>query len=142
MNGNKNIIHLTESELKNIIKEHVQKVLIEWRNYRGSVPVAIDLWKVDLEDAVADYLDSLNNSPGEVEIRIAYEIIPYERGDYWTPPSGGYADLEEITVDSNGAFENILPPDLYKSFEDSVHSYVSENIESYLEKIYDNHIDL
>lgn len=142
MNGNKNIIHLTESELKNIIKEHVQKVLKEWRNYRGSVPVAIDLWKVDLEDAVADYLDSLDNCPGEVEIKIAYEIIPYERGDYWTPPSGGYADLEEMTVDSNGAFDNILPPELYKSFEDSVHSYVSENIESYLEKIYDNHIDL
>ena len=119
MNGNKKIIHLTESELKNIIKEHVQKVLLEWGNYRSSESFTIGLWAVDLEDAVADYLDSLDKFPGEVEIDLAYEIIPYERGDYWTPPCGGYADLEEITVDTDGTFQDILPPELYESFKDT-----------------------
>ena len=141
MNTNKNIIQLTETELKNIIKEHVQKVLLEYRNYSSSESITIDLWSVDIEDAVADYLDSLDDFPGTVEIELYYEIIPYEPGDYWTPPYGGYADLEKIEVDTDGAFQKILPPELYESFKDSVTDYMSKHNESYLEKIYDDYND-
>lgn len=142
MNRNKkNIIHLTESELKTIIKEEILNIISERKIAYPTTTVYIDLFNIDIEDeSLCEYLDNIDEDcPNEVAVTIEYEIIPYSPGDYWTPPEGGYADLIDCHIDSNNNFKNILPPELFEIFKQSVNEYLDKHGETYLEEIYDDY---
>lgn len=133
----KNTIRLTESELKTMIKEAVSKIITESPLYRKS-PVQEGIIEVDLM-----YLEFSNpqleeffedaKCPETVSVRVEYTVEPFNRGDYWTPPSGGEVEMENMEVDYDGVFKNIIPADLYQSFVSEVQSYVNDNWDRYSE---------
>ena len=137
----KNIIRLTESELKNLIRESVKSIIAEANGY-NTEDISVDLCYVDFDsEELGDFLDSLDEYPDQVSCELEYSIEEYDRGDYWTPPSGGYAEIVDWSVDTDGVFKSILPPELYEIFVQSVSSYISDNTDSFAEKIYEDYDD-
>lgn len=137
----KNVIRLTESELKAFIKEAVHNIISEASNKRWDSYMSIDMGDVECDDELADFFDNLEECPDTVEVGIDYEIIPYDRGDYYTPPSGGEAELTNYELDVYNTFEDILPEDLYQRFLGYVDKAFSNKIDNYLMEIYDDYED-
>jgi hypothetical protein len=135
----KNIIRLTESELKAFIKEAVHSIISEASNKRWDSYMSIDMGDIECDDELDEFFDSLEECPGTVEVGIDYEIIPYDRGDYYTPPSGGEAELTNYELDVYNTFEDILPEDLYQRFLGYVDKAFSNQIDDYLMGIYDDY---
>lgn len=135
----KNIIRLTESELKAFIKEAVHSIISEASNKSWDTYMSIDMGDIDYDDELADFFDNLEECPDTVEVGIDYEIIPYDRGDYYTPPSGGEAELTNYELDVYNTFEDILPEDLYQRFLGYVDKAFSNKIDDYLMGIYDDY---
>lgn len=130
----KNIIRLTESELKTLISESVKNILKESgvRKNNKSSDISknfdVDLYDVEFSNPELDeYLSELENLPETVEVVLHFREVPYDKGDYYTPPSGGYAELEDYDIDSDGTFEKLLPPELYQHFIEDVSNYIDEN---------------
>lgn len=135
----KNIIRLTESELKKLIRESVKSIIAEANGYNTEY-ISVDLCYVDFDnEELGDFLDSLDETPDQVSCELEYSIEEYDKGDYWTPPSGGYADIVDWSIDTDGVFKNILPPELYEIFIQSVSNYISNNTDAFAESIYDGY---
>jgi hypothetical protein len=135
----KNIIRLTESELKAFIKEAVHNIISEASNNRWDSYMTIDIGDIDCDDELEEFFDNLEECPDTVEVGIDYEIIPYDRGDYYTPPSGGEAELTDYELDVYNTFKDILPEDLYQRFLGYVDKAFSNQIDDYLMGIYDDY---
>jgi hypothetical protein len=135
----KNIIRLTESELKAFIKEAVHNIISEASNNRWDSYMTIDIGDIDCDDELEEFFDNLEECPDTVEVGIDYEIIPYDRGDYYTPPSGGEAELTDYELDVYNTFKDILPEDLYQRFLGYVDKAFSNQIDDYLMEIYDDY---
>ena len=136
----KNIIRLTESELRSMIKEAVTKIIKE--SSYNSYDVEVDMYYI--VDYCTPQLDDFfeeADCPETVSVELVYEIEPYDAGDYYTPPSGGDANIYDYRIDTDGKFKSILPPELYDSFIKSVESYLDNNLDEYREKIYDDYDD-
>lgn len=133
----KNIIRLTESELKTMIKEAVTKIITESPFYRKP-PVQNDIIEVELMDLefsnpkLDEFFEDAQ-CPETVSVRVEYTVEPIDHGDYWTPPSGGEVEIENMEVDYDGVFKGIIPADLYQSFVSEVQSYVNNNWDRYSE---------
>ena len=132
------IIRLTESDLHEIIKESVNQILKESSsNYHDYV--SIDLLNVDFGDErLEEFLGSLTEMP-EVSVKLEFDIEPYDPGDYWTPPYGGYANIVDCTPDEDGYYKKIIPEELYQCFIDGVEKYVDENHEEYEISFYEDY---
>lgn len=136
----KNVVRLTESELKAFIKEAVHNIISEASNKQWDDYMSIDIGYVDCDDEeLVEFFDNLEECPDSVEVGIDYEIIPYDRGDYYTPPSGGGAELTDYELDVDNTFQNILPEDLYQRFLGYVDKAFSNQIDDYLMEVYDKY---
>ena len=136
----KNIIRLTESELRSMIKEAVTKMITE--SSESIYYADVDMY--DVSNYCTPQLDDFfeeADCPETVSVELVYEIEPYDAGDYYTPPSGGDANIYDYRIDTDGKFKSILPPELYDSFIKSVESYLDNNLDEYREKIYDDYDD-
>lgn len=136
----KNVVRLTESELKAFIKEAVHNIISEASNNKWDSYMSIDLYDIDCDDEeLGAFFENLEEYPDSVEVGIDYEIIPYNGGDYYTPPSGGGAELTNYELDVYNTFKEIMPEDLYQRFLGYVDKAFSNKIEDYLMRIYDEH---
>ena len=136
----KNVIRLTESELKAFIKEAVHNIISEASNNRWDSYMSIDMHNIDCDDEeLEEFFDNLEECPDSVEVGIDYKIIPYDRGDYYTPPSGGEAELTDYELDVYNTFKNIMPEELYQRFLGYVDKAFSNQIDDYLMRIYDDY---
>lgn len=133
----KKIIRLTESELKTMIKEAVNKIIAESPLYRKP-PVQEDIIKVNLmylelsNPQLEEFFEN-TDCPETVSVRVEYTVEPIDHGDYWTPPSGGEVEMVNMEVDYDNVFKNIIPTELYQSFVSEVQSYINNNWDRYLE---------
>lgn len=136
----KNVIRLTESELKAFIKEAVHNIILEASNNRWNSYMSIDIDDIDCDDEeLKEFFDNLEECPDSVEVGIDYKIIPYDGGDYNTPPSGGEAELTNYELDVYNTFKDILPEELYQRFLGCVDRAFSNQIDDYLMGIYDDY---
>lgn len=136
----KNIVRLTESELKAFIKEAIHNIISEASNNKWDSYMSIDLYDIDFDDEELDeFFENLEECPDSVEVGIDYEIIPYDGGDYYTPPSGGEANLTNYELDVYNTFKEIMPEALYERFLTYVEKAFSKQIDDYLMEIYDNY---
>ena len=134
----KNIIRLTESELRSMIKEAVTKMITE---SSGDIYYA-DVDMYDVSNYCTPQLDDFfeeADCPETVSVELVYEIEPYDAGDYYTPPSGGNANIYDYRIDTDGKFKSILPPELYDEFIQAVKKCIEDNIYDYHEKIYNDY---
>lgn len=131
---NKQIIRITESELKNIIKESVKRILKEKSNFKkiikesskGTKIFYIELFHIDFTNPELEEFFDENDIPESVSVNMKFDYHSYDSGDYYTAPSGGYATLTNYVVDYDGKFKKILPPELYKSFIHDVNTYIEK----------------
>ena len=130
----KNIIRLTESELKTLISESVKNILKESgiRKINESSGISknfdVDLYYVEISNPELDeYLSELETLPETVSVLMNFNEEPYDAGDYYTAPSGGYFELENYEIDTDGAFKRIIPQNLYQSFIQDVASYIDSH---------------
>lgn len=136
----KNVVRLTESELKAFIKEAVHNIISEASNNKWDSYMSIDLYDIDCDDEeLGAFFENLEEYPDSVEVGIDYEIIPYNGGDYYTPPSGGGAELTNYELDVYNTFKEIMPEDLYQRFLGYVDKAFSKKIDDYLMKIYNEY---
>lgn len=133
----KNIIRLTESELKTMIKEVVTKIIKE-ASYSTDT-IEVELYYLDFTDPKLDEFFEDAECPENVLVELQYDIEPYDGGDYWTPPSGGYANIYGYNIDCDNTFKKIIPPELYNSFLQSVEDYLNKNCDEYSERLYDDY---
>lgn len=136
----KQIIRLTESDLHEIIKESVNRILHESYSHSEEY-IMVDVNDVNFEDErVSDFLyDNQDKELPEVSVKIEFEIEPYDPGDYWTPPYGGYARIVDCTPDEDGYYKKIIPEELYQCFIDGVGKYVDDNHEEYEISFYEDY---
>jgi hypothetical protein len=133
----KNIIYLTESEIKTMISEQVAKILKERRNY-STREVEIELYEIDFPDELMDFFEEHDEEiPSLITVELEYEIEPYDSGDYWTPPSGGYCNIIDANIDTDGEYKGLIPPELYPAFIQSINEYIDNHLDTYSEEIYD-----
>lgn len=136
----KNVVRLTESELKAFIKEAINNIISEASNNRWDSYMSIDIGDIDCDDEeLGAFFENLEEYPDSVEVGFDYEIIPYNGGDYYTPPSGGGAELTNYELDVYNTFKEIMPEDLYQRFLGYVDKAFSNKIDDYLMRIYDEH---
>lgn len=136
----KNVVRLTESELKALIKEAVHNIISEASNNRWDGYMSIDIRDIDCDDEELEaFFENLEEYPDSVEVGIDYEIMPYNGGDYYTPPSGGGAELTNYELDVYNTFKEIMPEDLYQRFLGYVDKAFSNKIDDYLMRIYDDY---
>ena len=138
----KQIIRLTESDLHNIITESVNRILHESYSHSEEY-ILIDVDDVDFKDErVSDFLyDNQDKEFPKVSVKLEYDIEPYDGGDYYTPPSGGYANIVRCEPDEDNQFKNIIPQELYQSFIEGIESYVYSNSDEYESQLYDSYND-
>lgn len=137
----KKTIRLTESELKHFIAEAVRSIITETQNQSWHDYFTVDFGDIDFDDPELDeFFETLDNFP-DVEVGFNYSIEAYDPGDYWTPPSGGGADVTDYKVDVDGTYKNILPDELYQRFIGYAEDTFLSQIESRLEEIYDDYIN-
>lgn len=138
----KQIIRLTESDLHEIIKESVNRILHESSSYSEEY-IMVDVYDVNFKDErVSDFLyDNQDNELPQVSVKLEYDIEPYDGGDYYTPPSGGYANIVRCEPDEDNQFKNIIPQELYQSFIEGIESYVYSNSDEYESQLYDSYND-
>jgi hypothetical protein len=131
----KNIIRLTESELKTMIKEAVNKIITESPLYRKPVAredyINVELMDLEFSNLQLDEFFAEAECPPVVKVKVKYTIEPIDRGDYWTPSSGGGIEKQDIEVDYDGTFKNIVPEDLYQIFISDIQSYVNKHWDGY-----------
>ena len=138
----KQIIRLTESDLHNIIKESVNRILNE-SDSNSEEYIMVDVYDVDFKDErITDFLDD-NQDKGlpKVSVKLEYDIVPYDEGDYYTPPGGGYASIVSCEPDYNNQFKNIIPQELYQSFIEGIESHVYSHSDEYESQLYDDYIN-
>jgi hypothetical protein len=133
----KNIVRLTESELKTMIKEAVTKIIKESSCYSDTVEV--ELYYLEFSNPQLDEFFEDANCPESVSVEIKYDIEPYDEGDYWTPPSGGDVNIYSFNIDIDGKFKEIIPAELYDSFVQDVETYLNEHSDDYCEQLYDSY---
>lgn len=109
-------------EFNNILQPPVQEDIIE-----------VDLMYLEFSNPQLEEFFEDAKCPEAVSVRVEYTVEPINRGDYWTPPSGGEVEIENMEVDYDGVFKNIIPADLYQSFVSEVQSYVNDNWDRYSE---------
>lgn len=134
----KKTIHLTESELKTMIKEAVNKILTESQKYYTwdiNVNMGDIMFEGDLDNFLEDMYENEMDVPESVSVVLEYEMEPYDAGDYWTPPSGGGCNIIDFEIDPSNEFKSIIPNALYEEFITVVSKYVNKNMESYCEQI-------
>lgn len=132
----KNIIHLTESELYGLIQESVKKILSEGRGYYTE-SLYIDLNNVDITDErLLDFLENVDEYP-EIEVTFKYTINPYNPGDYYNPPEGGDAEIDDWEYESDNMFKKALSPELYELLISFVDDYIEENRSYYANYLYE-----
>ena len=132
--ANKQIIRITESELKNIIKESVKTILKEQSSIKKIIKESsketkifdIDLFHIDFTNPELEEFFDENDIPESVSVGMRFDSNSYDSGDYYTPESGGYVTLTDYVVDYDGEFKKILPPELYKSFIHDVNTYIEK----------------
>lgn len=137
-------IKMTESQFKAFIKESVANVLNEMgfkkRINESSgyeeleTEIEVDFLKCAQTGEIAQLLDS-DKLPWTVNVILYLEWIPYDKGDYYTPPYGGFSEIQDIKVDTTGEFKAVLSPELYGVFVNEVKEYVYDNEE----KLIGNH---
>ena len=133
--ANKQIIRITESELKNIIKESVKTILKEQSNIKKIIKESskdteifdIDLFRIDFTNPELEEFFDENDIPESVSVGMKFDYDSYDSGDYYTAPYGGHATLTDYVVDYYGKFKKILPPELYKSFIYDVNTYIENH---------------
>ena len=138
----KQIIRLTESDLHNIITESVNRILHESYSHSEEY-ILIDVDDVNFKDErVSDFLyDNQDKEFPKVSVKLEYDIEPYDGGDYYTPPSGGYANIVRCEPDEDNQFKNIIPQELYQSFIEGIESYVYSHSEEYESQLNDSFND-
>lgn len=139
----KNVIRLTESELKTIITESVKQIISEafGKSRTSNTNVAsfgvhlndIRFENLQLDDFITENYDELPSE--EVQVEISYSTYAGDKGDYYTPPTAPYAELNDIKVDTNQVFANAMSSELYQIFIQEVDSFVENNYEDYIQEI-------
>lgn len=150
-------IRLTESELKNMIIESVQKILNEginptndsnWSNYPmtesilneyksskkgySTTTVDIDLFYIEFPEPLNNFMEN-NIIPDTIEVEISYLYNEYTPATYWQPAEGG--DFEYYCSDVlTQPFENVIPQEMMQTFIDTIAEYVDDNIDSLFER--------
>ena len=79
------------------------------------------------------------DAPNQISIKFEYEIIPYDGGDYYTPPEGGYAEIHGYEIDEDGAYKAIMPTEIYQIFVSEVTSYIDSNIGRFEDMFYEEY---
>jgi hypothetical protein len=131
----KQLIRITESDLHQIIKESVKNIIKEgmldntFTNW-----IDIDLYDVDIPEEI----DALGEDalPYEtVDAEITFREEPYDKGDYYTPPSGGEIYIVDCNIDTDGKFAQILEPNIHKLFVKSVEDYIYNHEDEIINKL-------
>lgn len=128
-------VRLTESELKNMIIESVKKILKEARTSNETKTIVLSIGDFYYENKELDEWigDNWDNLPTEdVEITINFRYIPEDKGDYWTPPSGGYIELNDIEFNDNPLMQYLkqeLSTEFVQTIMATIESYVEENVD-------------
>lgn len=139
----KQLIRLTEGDLHKIINESVKKILNEMGSNTTTSYATVDVG--DIIDAgnevLCDWFETECpiDAPNEISIKFEYEIIPYDGGDYYTPPEGGYAEIHNYEMDGDDTYKAIMPTEIYQLFVSEVNSYVDSNLERFEEKFYEDY---
>lgn len=89
-------------------------------------------------DAFSSWLDeNWESFPTEdIEASITFQNIPEDKGDYWTPPSGGYIDVYDVELVDNELLKYLretLEPTFLHNLTATIISYVDKNAESLLQ---------
>ena len=143
----KNTICLTENQFKVMISEAIrnvinelhsnQSLLKEYNTYSKTDIISVDLADVEFSKNLDEFfLESpYETMPDKVDVEVTFQEIPYDGGDYYNEPSGGYLEYEGCSVDYYDEYKKLLPPDLYNVFLEDVESYVECNWEKIAETI-------
>jgi hypothetical protein len=94
----------------------------------------------DLNNWITDNWDSLPTE--DVNIEIDFTYVPEDKGDYWTPPSGDYITVNDVTVSSDETFEYIkqnLGEEAVKEIISTIESYVYDNADELIQYDYDDY---
>ena len=84
----------------------------------------------ELDEWIGDNWDNLPTE--DVEITIYFKYIPEDKGDYWTPPSGGYIELNDIEFNDNPLMQYLkqeLSTEFVQTIMATIESYVEENVD-------------
>lgn len=130
-----NVIRLTETEFKAIIKEALTTIIKESSYHTTSIDV--DFLDLDFENLqINDFFDEINY-PESVSVEITYSIEPYDSSTNY----GGFVIIHNYTIDYTNEFNKIMPEGLYFDFKNSVENYLYNNEETIKDKIYDDLIN-
>lgn len=164
-----NIVRLTENELKQVIRESVNRILSEmdlgdmednvqpihsleeYMDILHNTEFTKDNWEIDKQDSNFDQNGGevvvyLNGDDFDyISLKIYFDLdvsyIPYDKGDYWTPPEGGYHECNSLTITNveynmNEEYNGTLEP-IPSGLDDLIYEYVMDTIdESYDEESY------
>lgn len=91
----------------------------------------IDLYYVEITNPELDeYLAELD-LPETIAVSMSFYEEPYDKGDYYTPPSGGYVELGNYEIDTDGVFKKLIAPEYYQAFIQDVASYIDSHSEKF-----------
>lgn len=131
----KNVIRLTETEFKKLIKESVKqtlneinekKYLHESYNSYETLNIIVDLSEVDLNEIISETLFENGINDNEVNVTLYFENTPNDRG-------GSGLLYVECDVDTDNKFKGVLSNELYDEFVEAVSNYVEYNSDDYAE---------
>lgn len=129
----KRTIRLTESDLRQVIKESVTKILNESYCNTKCIEDEINISDTNGSDILFDYLYENDITDDIVSVNIYVDNEPYDAGDYYTPPSGG-ASYSHCEVDVDGKFKQILPDEIYSELVSAVEEYIDRHSDEYVEE--------
>lgn len=136
----KKIVKLNENDLHNIVKKSVKKVLKEHTSNK------YEYFKIKLADIdvifsnpkLNDFFDKHNELWDQfIELSINFNYIKYNSNDYWTPPSGGYAEITDCNIELSEKLERSIPKKWLPEFIDDIKDFIINNSD-FAEEAYKN----
>lgn len=121
-----------DNALKSVLKEFKNNYrLNEISDYLDNKEYCIDILDIEFPDPIERILEEVaDKNYRTVSVNVIFRIYPYDKGDYYTEPSGG-PEYETCEVDVDGKFRNIIPEEYYEAFKECIAVYVEDKSDNY-----------
>ena len=160
-----NIVRLTENELKQVIRESVNMILSEmdlgdmednvqpihsleeYMDILHNTEFSRDKWDINEDESNFDrdggyveiylYGDDFDYISLKIYFDMNVSYIPYDKGDYWTPPEGGYHEcnsfnITKVEYNMNDEYNGML-----ERIPDGIEGFIEEYVMEKIDEIYD-----
>jgi len=137
----------SDNELKQLYTDYsINENIILKKNlnegYYGDEYYELTLDELDYENQnLYDYLEQNNLLDEKIEINLKFHEVPYSKVDYDTPPSGGYAEMDDYSIDLSDNLKNSLPKEILSELMKEIEIYISRNEENWSINAYENFND-